>query len=126
MRVAIYSAPQTLTITPAPIVLSVGTVLKRLKPGTSVEISVGVERLYAYDDPVELRLIVPEDRIGIRSSPISIPKGESKATLLVEVTQETAPGEYNLVVQAQLELNGQQLEVEKTVSVQVEALEKSG
>ena len=125
VRVPFYSTSQTLTITAAPIVLSLGTVPQRLKPGASVEISVGVERLYAYDDPVELRLIVPEDRIGIRSSPISIPKGVSKATLLVEVTQEAEPGEYSLTVQAQLELNGQHLEVEKTVSVHVEALEKS-
>ena len=125
VSVAVYSAPQTLTITPAPIVLSLGTVPQRLKPGASVEISVGVERLYAYDDPVELRLIVPEDRMGIRSSPISIPKGESQAILLVEVTEEALPGEYRLTVQAQVELNGQDLEVEETISVQVEAFEKS-
>ncbi len=126
LRVAVYSAPQTLTITPAPIVLSLGTVPQRLKPGASVEIPVDVGRLYAYDDPVELRLIVPEDRIGIRSSPIIIPKGHSQATLLVEVTEEAVPGEYSLTIQVQLELNGQDLKVEETVSVQVEAFEKSG
>ncbi len=126
VRVAFYSAPQTLTITQSPIVLSLGPVPERLKPGASVEISVGVERLYDYDEPVELRLIVPEDRVGIRSSPISIPKGESQATLLVEVAQETVPGEYSLTVQVQLELNGQDLEVEERVSFQVEAPEKSG
>ncbi len=125
VNVAVYSSVQTLTITPAPIVLSLGEVPQRLKPGASIEISVEVERLYAYDDAVDLRLIVPEDRVGIRSSPISIPKGESQATLLVEVTRDALPGEYSLTIQAQLELNGQDLEVEETVSVQVEAFEKS-
>ena len=59
------------------------------------------------------------------AAPSASRKGSVKATLLVEVTQEAEPGEYSLTVQAQLELNGQHLEVEKTVSVHVEALEKS-
>ena len=53
VNVAVYSSVQTLTITPAPIVLSLGELPQRLKPGASIEISVEVERLYAYDDAVD-------------------------------------------------------------------------
>tara|TARA_B100000949_G_C14070943_1_gene361766 strand:- start:168 stop:713 length:546 start_codon:yes stop_codon:yes gene_type:complete len=120
VRVAVQSRALDLTIHPAPITLSKESDPHHLlQPGDSLEVPVSIERLFDYTDPVEIRLKVPIHISGIEAEPVTIEKGEKTAVLLLQISPALEPGDYQLKLEAGLQLNDRELTVEESMMIQV-------
>jgi len=120
VRVAVQSRALDLTIHPAPITLSKELNPQYLlQPGDNLEVPVSIERLFDYTDPVEIRLNAPAHIFGIEAEPVTIPKNEKTAVLLLHSSPALEPGDYQLKLEAGLQLNDRDLTVEESIMIQV-------
>lgn len=119
VRVAMHSRALDLQIHPAPVVLAAASIPKPLKPGSSFEVPVSIERQFDYQDVVQINLVVPVHVVGVQAAPVAIPKGESRAVLAVQLAPDLPAGEYPLKLQAKLQLNERDLQVEQPLVIQV-------
>ena len=120
LDVTFYSTPVTLKITEAPITLSVDAGAATLEAGAKLELPVTIQRLYDYAESVEIRLVLPKDLEGVKAEVVTIAKDKDRAVLVIEAAPETSTGRHELTVQARLKLNGQDLQVNRKVTVQIE------
>ena len=125
VTITVYSAPIHLKVTPAPITVGSAQPAGPLEQGKQVEIPVRINRLYNYDDAVELTLAFPNDAGGLTAAKVIIPKDRDEGRLVVEATGDAPPGERNPVLQAALKLNHQDLKVEQIIALKVIATQKS-
>ncbi|MEK7678513.1 MAG: hypothetical protein AAB676_22015 [Verrucomicrobiota bacterium] len=121
VAIVAYSTPFQLKITPAPITLAAKDPAGPLHPGGKAEISVTINRLYNFSDPVELNLIVPNDAKGISAAKLVIPKDQTQAALIVEAAADATLGEHKATLQAALKLNNQDLKIDQSILLKVAA-----
>ncbi|MSO21762.1 MAG: hypothetical protein EXQ58_00610 [Acidobacteria bacterium] len=125
VSVTIHSRALDLTIHPAPITLAAVTVPRQLQPGASLEVPVSIKRLFGYQEAVQISLNVPIHLTGIRAGLVTIPKGETSAALVLQLSPDLRPGDYQLKLQAKLQLNERDLQVEQPLVIQVRSGNKS-
>lgn len=123
LTVTAYSSPISLKVVPAPINLSANPSANRIAQGTKIEIPVKVERLFGFNDAVELSLSFPKDA-GLTSAKATLGKDQNQTKLLVEANPNAKPGEHKFNLLASLKLNGQDLKVEQPIILKIEAAEK--
>lgn len=114
------STPVTIVVTPAPIKLDAIAPPPAIKAGAKTEYAVKVERLYGFEDPIELNLELPKNA-GVTIAKVTIPKGQSEAKFTLDAGDKAQPGMYEGSINATLNFNGQGLAIEQPVSVTVEA-----
>lgn len=120
VRMAAHSRALDLTIHPAPILLTGQESPQQSPAGTNLELPLSIERLFNYADPVEIGLKVPIHIVGIEAESVTIPKGETTSSLLVRLAADLAPGDYPLKLQATLQLNDQEIQVEEPLMIRVQ------
>ena len=113
------SRPIRIRIVPAPVKVP-ELPQQAVKPETQVELPVRVERLFGFNEAVEVTVNVPESAKGIRAQPASIPKDASETKLVIAAAKDAAPGDKELRVDAKVKLNGEELVVSRTVKIRVE------
>ena len=116
------STPVVLNITPAPIKLKELAAAK-VRQGEKAEVTIAVERLYDYADPVTVEVTVPGAAKGLKAARVTIEKGKSEAKLAIEADKAAATGSHSLPLKATVRFNNQNLEVTSAVPVTVEAAE---
>ena len=120
VRMAAHSRALDLTIHAAPILLTGQESPPHSPAGTNLELPLSIERLFNYADPVEIGLKVPIHIVGIEAESVTIPKGETTSSLLVRLAADLAPGDYPLKLQATLQLNEQEIQVEEPLMIRVQ------
>ena len=113
------SKPIHLRIVPSPVKL-VDMPQPAVKPESQVEVPVKIERLFGYNEVVELSVNIPDASKGVQAQPVSIPKDASEAKLVLTVAKDTAPGEKEVRVDAKVKLNGEELVVSRNLKIRVE------
>lgn len=111
--------PITITIAPAPITLAqpaAGVV----KQGEKVEVTVTVNRLFGYADPVEIELTGKAPQ-GVKIAKVTIPKDQSEGKVVIETTDKSPAGDHDVTLRGTARLNGQSLTADQTLALKIEA-----
>ncbi len=111
----------TLKVDAMPIKLAVASPDKPVKPGDKVEISLKIERLYGFNDPVSVVLADPNAAAGLHIPDVSIPAGQTQAKLTAEVQSAAAAGDRALTVRAKFNFNGTPLQLDQPLVLKIAA-----
>ncbi len=120
-KVEFPSTPLDLIITPAPLRLLVPRATMAVRQGTAVEIAINVARLYGYKGAVQLEATLPGGVKGVAPVKVTVPEGKTMGVLRFEASPDATTGAQRCTVKAKVKWNGQNLEVSKTFSLEVEA-----
>ena len=123
IRMAAHSRALDVTIHPAPIVLTGQEKLRHSRAGANLELPLSIDRLFDYAEPVEIGLKVPTHIVGIQAESVTIPKSETTAALLIRLSSDLDPGDYPLMLEATLQLNEQEIQVEEPLTIRVHPLQ---
>ena len=107
----IVAMPTVPTITPPP---------AALKQGDKGEITVSVNRLYAFADPINLEVVTPGGVAGVAITNMQIPAGQNEIKLPVTIAADATPGTHTFTLRINLTLNGQGLTSEHPFQLTVE------
>ena len=113
------SEPIRIRIAPAPVKLP-EMPQQAVKPESQVEVPVKVERLFGFNDEVQVSVSVPDTAKGVEAQPVSIPKDASETKLVLKAAKDAPPGEKEIRIDAKMKLNGEELVVSKTLKIRVE------
>jgi hypothetical protein len=81
--------------------------IPQLKPGTTTELTVKVERQFDYAGPFEVTIELPKDAKGVTVKPVTLPAGKDEVKVPVEVDEDAKPAPMsNAVVRAVATLHG--------------------
>jgi hypothetical protein len=120
LKVGFPSPPLKLTVTASAIRLQVAAPAEPVRPGTKVELAITLERLYDYNDPVQVRINIPDELNDIRAAIVTIPRGKSEGKLAVTLGEAATPGAHRLTVNAIARLGGQELPTTQEILLTVE------
>ncbi|MDB5387645.1 MAG: peptidase domain protein [Planctomycetaceae bacterium] len=110
----------TLKITSAPVSFDIGVTGVQIKAGTKRELPIAITRLYGYADAVQVNVFPPAGFAG-NIPVITVPKGQDKGTLSMDVYPTAKPGTYTFKIQAFVLYNGQYLNIAQEIPVTIEA-----
>ena len=118
VNVPVVSTPVTIKITPAPITLAEMAAVT-IKQGEKAETSLAITRLYDFKGQVTVS-VVAQGVSGLSIPNVAIPANQLQAKLPVMAAANATEGEHQLVVRANLSLNGQNLVVEQPMRLVVQ------
>jgi hypothetical protein len=113
------SQPIKIRIAPAPITLPELAQLT-VKPEAQVEFPIKIERLFGFNEAVEISANVPDPANGLSAPAVSIAKDTNETTIVVTAAKESTPGDKELRIDAKVKLNGEELTVSRTLKIHVE------
>ncbi|MCH8045756.1 MAG: PPC domain-containing protein [Planctomycetes bacterium] len=123
INMAFVSTPITIKIAPAPITLAAnpaGTV----KQGAKLEVTVNINRLFGFAEVVQVSAKPASGVSGVSIKKATIAKGQSAGKLELTAAANATPGEHELLLEASLTLNGQNIKTSQTIKFKVEAVKK--
>ncbi len=120
----IYSNPLVLQVDAAPIALTMAAPAKLAKPGEKIELPLQLERRFGFTSAVDTVMVLPPNASGMHAGDLSIPAGQTKGTLVVQLDPQVKSGEYNVIVRARMNFNGQASQLELPVVIKVQPPEK--
>jgi hypothetical protein len=94
-----------------------------VRQGTSIELPIALERLYGYNETVQVRLKAPDGVEGIQAGVLTIQRGKSDGTFPVTLTPTATLGLHKLVVTAIARIGGQELPVTQEIELNVQPAE---
>ena len=110
-------------ITNSPITLATGAPSFNVKQGEKVEIPVKTQRLYGFDDVVNLDIRLPGGVNGLKINKANIDKGKADVNLSIEAAANATPGTHTLTVRGTSRFNNQNMDTDITFTLVVEAVE---
>jgi hypothetical protein len=120
---AFVSTPITVKIVASPITIAAnpaGTV----KQGAKIEVPVNITRLFGFAEVVQVSAKPASGVSGISVKKATIAKGQSAGKLELTAAANATPGEHELVLEASLTLNGQNIKTSQTIKFKIEAVKK--
>jgi hypothetical protein len=112
----------TIRVAAAPLTLEIGAPTEPLRAGQTLELPVKLARLFGFADAVELEPSFPSNVAGVSSTNIAVPAEQNEAKITLTANAEPAVGEHPLLVRAKFKFNGQDMQVEQTISFRVETV----
>ncbi|HTU26562.1 MAG TPA: PPC domain-containing protein, partial [Pirellulales bacterium] len=109
VKIGIPSPPLDIAVTASPIRLAVDVPAEPAPQGSKVELAIKLERLYDYNDPVQVRVSIPGELEGVRAAVINIPRGQSEGKLAITLAENATLGVHKLTLNAIARLGGQEL-----------------
>ncbi len=114
-----YSPLIRLRVAQHPIRMVVPPDVVELPPGGKQGVSVAVERLFGFSEPVKLELRFPDGVAGVRAGAVSLPGDQGAMVIPIEALGDAAPGEWDVVLRASYPHGGKDVTLEQTVKVKV-------
>ncbi|MCH8922718.1 MAG: PPC domain-containing protein [Planctomycetes bacterium] len=124
INMAFVSTPITVKIAPSPITLAAspaGTV----KQGAKLEVPVNINRLFGFAEAVQISAKPASGVSGVSVKKATIAKGQNAGKLELTASAKATPGEHELVIEASLSLNGQNIKTSQTIKFKVEEVKKA-
>jgi hypothetical protein len=109
----------TVKVAEAPIVLK-PVAAATVKAGDKVEVTVQIERLFGYADPVDIEL-VPGNVGGVQAQRVTIPKDQTSGKLTLQSAANSPVGQHEVTLRATARLNNQNLQVSQPLPLKIEA-----
>ncbi len=114
------STPVTIKIAEFPITFEGPPAQATVKQGASLELPVKVTRLYGFDQPVNVQVVLPGGVGGIGVQNIQVAQGQADGKLTFAAQPNATVGTHNVTVRVQMNWNGQNLQFDRTVGLTVE------
>jgi hypothetical protein len=92
-----------------------------IKANSKVELPIKVNRLYGYEEQVEITLDVGKDIKGVTATKLTLPKGQAEGKLEIMAAGDAAPGDYQVTVRAKARFNNIELVTTQSIPIKVEA-----
>ena len=119
--VFVQSPPIALKVAPAPVNLKLSApTAGPVKQGETIELPLGIERLYGFADTAEIVLTVPQNFKGL-SGKLDLAAGAADGKLAIVAAKDAPVGKHALQITAKVKFNGQPVELSVPVEVTVEA-----
>jgi curved DNA-binding protein CbpA len=122
VNLALVSTPIKLRIHPSAYKLT-AQAPGALKQGEKIEIPVSIEKLFGFDEKVDLTLEPPKGASGFSPKNVSIDKGKSEAKIEFSAAANATPGEQTFTVRAKSRYNNFNFDETYEVEINVEAVE---
>lgn len=119
LNIIIPSNVAQLSITAAPIKLSLKNDKPSVKVGEQIDIAVAAERLYGFADAIELEVALPPELKNVKVTPKPIAKGQNEAPITLATAKDSAAGTYTITLRGKPKFNNQNLTVEQTFTLKV-------
>ena len=121
VNVRVPFAVTRVDVKPAPIALEFEAPASPLNQSGETEVVLTLERLFGFDDEVNLSLIVPEGVKGLDLSQpaIKIAKDGSTATLTIRALPNATPGTHDLKIEARMKFGKQDVKLEQPFKLTV-------
>lgn len=116
----IFATPVTIKVDDYPIRLTGPPEKLMVKQGESAEIPLGIERLYGFNQPVNVQTILPSGIAGLQIPNTSIAAAAAQAAVAVTAQPTATPGDHPLTLRLTLNFNGQNLTLDRTCLLTVE------
>jgi uncharacterized membrane protein len=116
-----YSKPVRLKVAAAPVIITESARTNSIHPGDKFEVPVTIERLFGFDDVVELSLTSPESLKGMKAGKASISKEKREGKFELQTPTNAAPGDYEFKLQAEIKFNDQKLKVDRKIPIHIAA-----
>lgn len=113
-----YSNPLALEVRSAPLALTIAAP-KPARPGEKIEVPLELARQFGFADAVYAGL-APGSESSLHAGDITIPSGESKAKLVVQLDPQIKPGEHRVNIRARMTFNGQGSELVEPLLIDVQ------
>ena len=91
-----------------------------MKPGAKHELAVKLERLYGFDDQVELTLDPPSGVQGLSAEKLTLKKDETQGKLAITIADNAPPGQHACTLRARGRFNNVQVETTANVAITIE------
>lgn len=114
------STTAAIKITAAPIKMTATAPAAAIKLGAQGELPVKLERLYGYNEAVQVQAVLPAGVQGVTIAAMPIAAGQAEAKLVVQAAANATPGTHTITIKAVAPFNGQQLAVEQAVMVVIQ------
>jgi hypothetical protein len=116
------SVPVAIKVLEAPIAL-VATPSDPIKQGAEGEISLSLQRLFDFAQPVDIEAQLPGGVAGITVEKTQIAPAAQAGKLVVKTTAAATPGNHQVLLRAKLNYNGQALQIDRPVELKIEKVE---
>ena len=114
------STPITIKVTPAPVTVGQLPAKVQVKQGANVELPIPITRLYGYVEQVNFQPLLPNGVSGLQIQNFSIPQNQATGKLTIAANAAATPGLHNLNLRITMNNNGQQVQIEQVLPVEVE------
>jgi hypothetical protein len=115
------STPVTIKIAEFPVTFEGPPAQATVKQGASLELPVKVTRLYGFDQPVNVQVVLPGGVGGIGVQNIQVAQGQADGKLAFAAQPNATVGTHNVTVRVQMNWNGQNLQFDRPLALTVEA-----
>jgi len=115
------STPILLRVADSPIQLSATAVT--VKQGEKVEIPVTVERLFGFEDQVDVTVVLPGGVAGLTGK-LTVPKDQTEGKLEITAAANATVGDHEITLRGATKYNNVPANTDAAVKIKVEAAEK--
>jgi hypothetical protein len=92
-----------------------------VKPGAKLELPVKLNRLYGFEDDVEVTLDIPSGAKGLTAAKLTIAKGQAEGKVEITAAADISAGEMQCTVRAKARFNNVEVTAAQPVTIRVEA-----
>ncbi len=117
----VVSSPVVMRVHAHPLKVTAPSTLGKLQPEKTLELPVSIERLYGFDDKVDVELDLPQGIKGISVDKAAIDKGKKDAKLTLKAGKDLTPGNHAATLRLRLRFNNVSLVVEQPLTIEAEA-----
>ena len=110
-----------LEVKPGPVELQVDSPKVSLRQGESLDLVVGIERLFDFEGDIQLKLDSLEQAKGVQldGESITVSKGQKQGKLTIIAAEDAAVGEFPITLKAHVKFNAHDLVVPQPIELQV-------
>ena len=116
----VASTPVIMRVHPHPLKITAPSTVGKLLPEKSLELPVSIERLYGFDDKVDVELELPSGVKGISVDKPAIDKGKNDTKLTLKAGKDLTPGTHTATLRFRLRFNNVSLVAEQPVTIEAE------
>lgn len=124
MDINIVSSPVTLRVHDHPLKIDFKSPAGKVKQGEEMEIPISLERLYGFEDKVDVELKLSGVR-GISAQRVSIDKGKDQAKLVLKADKDATVGKHQAKIEFGLRFGRVSREIEEPLVFEVEKVEQA-
>lgn len=121
LQFAVISLPIKVKITETCVELSASNPPSPLKQGEKIELPVKINRLYGFEDQVDVTIDFPSEAKGLTANKLTIAKGQSEGKIEITAAKDAPAGDHQLNLRAKARFNNIELQNAQTVTLKVEA-----
>lgn len=116
------STPIQIRIAEYPITLEGIPESVTVKQGAMIEVPLKINRLFGFDQNVDVQTTLPAGVGGVQINGLDIPNGQADGKIVIMAAADATPGTHVLQIVTRMNFNGNGLEMPRTMKLVVEAV----